>query len=105
MQYGKHHFATCRPTRDHTGRLPDYFIVTDWIAPLVYSVELVQGDVYEPHCIVRLTLAVTAKDVYEYRFRRPFPFSKGSRIRPRDEVIIVRVETLYSFGLEEHAKW
>ena len=97
--------ATCRPTAAHTGRVLDYFVISDWLAPLVHSIELVQNDAYQPHCVVELTLSVAAKEVYENRAKKPLGFPEDRPIRPRDQPVIDWTNTPYDLSLNDHAKW
>ena len=97
--------VTCRPTPEHAGKVLDYFIVSDWMAPLVYSIQVVQGDTYQPHCAVELTLMTAVNAVYEYRVMKPLAFPEERPIVSTEEPAVHWGDTPFDMQLEDHAKW
>ena len=96
---------TCRPTPQHEGSVIDYFVISEWLTPLVQSVEVVRSDTYRPHCAVELTLGVGVKQIYEYRVSRPLSFPEERPILARGKPTLQWDDTPYFLELEDHAKW
>ena len=97
---------TCRPTPSHTGKIIDYFIVSQWLAPLVLSIAIDKEDVYRPHCAVVMHIKIAPDLVYETSAMKAASFPEERPIQPRCNIPTTTwTNTPYHKSLNDHTKW